>query len=96
MIGPNGCGKSTLLKRIASGAVQNFPAHLSVLYVQQENVGTCELGHCLWRIHDTGTGDDRTALQSVIDADEERRDLLRLEELLIAKAVRHLLELYRA
>eukprot|EP01094_Clydonella_sp_ATCC50884_P030329 TRINITY_DN9877_c0_g1_i1.p1 TRINITY_DN9877_c0_g1~~TRINITY_DN9877_c0_g1_i1.p1 ORF type:complete len:907 (+),score=300.63 TRINITY_DN9877_c0_g1_i1:203-2923(+) len=69
MIGANGCGKSTLLQRIAAGAVQNFPAHLSVLHVQQENVG-----------------DVRTALQTVIDADEERRDLLKVEKILLKRA----------
>ena len=40
LIGANGVGKSTLLKKIAAGAVQNFPSYLSVLYVQQEIVGS--------------------------------------------------------
>jgi ATP-binding cassette, subfamily F, member 3 len=40
LIGANGVGKSTLLKKIASGALQNFPAYLSVLYVQQEVIGS--------------------------------------------------------
>ena len=39
LIGPNGCGKSTLLHRISVGAVQNFPAYLKTLYIQQEIVG---------------------------------------------------------
>ena len=39
LIGRNGVGKSTLLYRIATGAVQNFPAYLKTLYIQQEIVG---------------------------------------------------------
>ena len=39
LVGKNGCGKSTLLKRISSGNVQNFPAYMTTMYIEQEIVG---------------------------------------------------------
>ena len=36
----NGIGKSVLLKRIASGRIGGFPAHLKCYLVEQEVVGT--------------------------------------------------------
>jgi ATPase subunit of ABC transporter with duplicated ATPase domains len=59
LIGKNGVGKSTFLQRISCGALQNFPAHLSTLYIDQEI-----------------PGDERTVLQSVLDANVARQSLV--------------------
>ncbi|KAJ7789481.1 P-loop containing nucleoside triphosphate hydrolase protein [Mycena olivaceomarginata] len=53
LIGRNGVGKSTLLRHIAMREVP-IPAHITILFVEQEIVG-----------------DDTTALDSVLKADEE-------------------------
>jgi ATP-binding cassette subfamily F protein 3 len=61
IIGRNGVGKSTLLRHLALREVP-IPAHISVLFVEQEI-----------------TGDETTALDSVLTADVWRAHLLREE-----------------
>jgi len=62
LIGKNGSGKTTLLRRLAVKAIDGMPRHLSTGYVAQELAAL---------------RGDTTPLQAVVDADEERRELLR-------------------
>ncbi|OLY79217.1 ABC transporter F family member 3 [Smittium mucronatum] len=60
LIGRNGTGKSTLLNCMAKKTLLGFPENIRVQYVEQLEV------------HD----DERTVLQTVLDADEERTRVL--------------------
>ncbi|XP_037010730.2 ATP-binding cassette sub-family F member 3 isoform X3 [Artibeus jamaicensis] len=67
LVGRNGLGKTTLLKMLATRSLR-VPAHISLLYVEQEVVG-----------------DDTLALQSVLESDTVRKDLLQREQELSAQ-----------
>ncbi|KXS10051.1 hypothetical protein M427DRAFT_62992 [Gonapodya prolifera JEL478] len=56
LIGRNGVGKSTLLRVIGNGNLVGWPSNISVLYVEQELVGSS----------------GKTPLESLLDADGER------------------------
>lgn len=60
LVGRNGTGKTTLLRSIANRELR-FPAHLTVLHVEQE----IEEGEI-------------NALQSVLECDTEREELMAL------------------
>uniref|UniRef100_A0A7S4QXM3 ABC transporter domain-containing protein n=1 Tax=Alexandrium monilatum TaxID=311494 RepID=A0A7S4QXM3_9DINO len=62
LVGKNGSGKTTLLRRLAVGALPGQPAHLRLGYVAQELAAL---------------QGDQSALEAVVDADEERRELLK-------------------
>jgi energy-coupling factor transporter ATP-binding protein EcfA2 len=70
LIGRNGCGKSVLLRRLAAKTIPGFPIQMKVLFVRQEVEGSST----------------STALQTLLDADEDRMVLLeeqkKIEELL--------------
>jgi energy-coupling factor transporter ATP-binding protein EcfA2 len=70
LIGRNGVGKSVLLRRLAAKSIPGFPIQMKVLFVRQEVEGSTTM----------------TALQTLLDADEERMVLLeeqkKLEEML--------------
>lgn len=70
LIGRNGVGKSVLLRRLAAKSIPGFPIQMKVLFVRQEVEGSSTM----------------TALQTLLDADEERMVLLeeqkKLEEML--------------
>ncbi|KAJ3329787.1 hypothetical protein HDU93_000783, partial [Gonapodya sp. JEL0774] len=57
MIGRNGVGKSTLLRVLGSHTLPGWPTTVSVLYVEQELVGS----------------DDKLPLESLLDVDEDGR-----------------------
>lgn len=68
LMGKNGVGKSTLLHQLAAFKIEGFPRHLNVLHVEQERL----------------PGDERSALQTVVDADPEPAFLEKEEERLTA------------
>lgn len=61
LVGKNGCGKTTLLRKLATRALPGMPLHLKYGYVAQELASA---------------KGSQTALEAVVDADEERRALL--------------------
>ncbi len=69
IIGRNGIGKSTLLRHIAEGTIPGFPNWLRVLHIAQEEV----------------MGDERTALEYVLQSDEEKVWLEKEEQRLLDK-----------
>lgn len=67
LVGPNGKGKTTLLRHIAARKLK-IPAHIDILYCEQEV-----------------KADETSAIESVLNADKQRLELLAKEKELIAR-----------
>jgi ATPase subunit of ABC transporter with duplicated ATPase domains len=78
LIGSNGVGKTTLLRRIATGSVPGWPQHMSSYLVQQEGV-----------VRDDGTA--TTVLDTVLQSDITRNNLLEEEAFLMEVSAYHVL-----
>jgi ATP-binding cassette subfamily F protein 3 len=73
LVGRNGSGKSTLLRAISNRELHGIPANLKILHVEQE-VSSFYLNLYFYAIK--VVGDETTALQSLLNCDAEREQLL--------------------